>query len=118
MNPTENTALPCGRVRLSVEPARRCPHSAVGAIQEAIRGVEEELRRIQDRIAQLCATPADPDEPFEPLAQLCGVLECVSSDLLSDAIETLAVVGSLSQAQLRDEFETTQQRLAHPRRIS
>ena len=56
MIPTQKTKHPCRVVRLSAEPVRRAPCPAVGAIQEAIRGVVDELRRIQDRIAELCAT--------------------------------------------------------------
>jgi hypothetical protein len=56
MIPTWKTTHTCRGVRLSAESARRAPCPAVGAIQEAIRGVVDELRRIQDRIAELCAT--------------------------------------------------------------
>lgn len=91
-------------------PTSREVHDSAEPERRAIRAVVDELRRIQARIAELCSTLPDPDEQR-------AVLECVNRDLLSDAIETLAVVASLSKAQLRDEFERHQQRLAHPRRI-
>ena len=63
--------------------------SAVTEAQEAIRDILAGLRQVQGRLARLCAKLPEPSGEFEPLAELRGMLECVSSDLLCDAITTL-----------------------------
>ncbi|MCP4549373.1 MAG: hypothetical protein GY835_23205 [bacterium] len=63
--------------------------SALTEAQDVIRDVLDELREVERRLARLCATLSEPRGEFEPLSELRGMLGCVSSDLLSDAIATL-----------------------------
>lgn len=62
---------------------------ALTEAQDAIREISAELLEVEMRIASLCVTLPEPSEEFEPLSELRGMLECVCSDLLGDAIATL-----------------------------
>ncbi len=85
--------------------------------QDAIRRVAKQLRRIEGRISEVCANLPEPGDEFEPLAELCGLLRCVNSDLLMDAIKTLELAASQSEAELLREFNRRQQLVPRPRRV-
>jgi hypothetical protein len=90
--------------------------SLAGA-QDAMRGVVGDLRRIGGRMAELCENLPEPDDEFEALAELCGVVDCVNRDLIADAIRTLELAANHDEAELRREYEQRQRWLAAPRRI-
>lgn len=82
----------------------------------AIRQLVAELRQIEGRIVELCATLPAPGEEFEILSELRSAMDCVNRDLLADAIETLELAASSSENRLRHAFDQRRQWLAATRR--
>jgi hypothetical protein len=102
-----------------LEPARaQDPAAGRPGAQDAIRGVVGDLRRIEGRMVELCESLPEPGDEFEPLAELCGVVDCVNRDLIADAIRTLEFAASQDEAELRREYEQRQRCLAIQRRVS
>jgi hypothetical protein len=90
---------------------------SVGETQHAIWEAATELRRVEERIGELCEILPEPGHEFEPLAELWDVLDCVKRDLLADAIRTLEIAATQNEDQLRREYDWRQQQLANPRRF-
>ena len=77
---------------------------ALTEAQDAIRDISAELREVERRLVRLCATLPEPRGEFEPLSELRGVLECVSNDLLGDAIATLEASAGRDVLGLHAEY--------------
>jgi hypothetical protein len=98
-------------------PERDRAPAGTAETREAIQRLANDLRGIESRMANLCATLPEPGEDFDPLAEMWGALHCVNSDLIADAIKTLQLAATRDEADLRRHFDQRQQLLAHPRRI-
>ena len=85
--------------------------------QDAILRVANDLRRIEGRIARLCAALPAAGDDFAPLGELRDTLHCVNSDLIADAIKTLERAATRGEAELRRDFDQRQLLLAAPRRL-
>ncbi len=77
---------------------------ALTETQDAIRDISAELREVERRLVRFCATLPEPRGEFEPLSELRGVHECVSSDLLGDAIATLEASSERDVLGLHAEY--------------
>ena len=107
-----------GEGRPDLDPARdQGPAAGRTRTQDAIRGVVGNLRRIGERMDELCQSLPEPGHEFEPLAELGGVVDCVNRDLVADAIRTLELAASQGEAELRREYDRRQRQLAAPRRV-
>jgi hypothetical protein len=98
-------------------PERDRAPAGTAETREAIRRLANDLRGIESRMANLCATLPEPGEDFDPLAEMWGALHCVNNDLIADAVKTLQLAATRGEADLRRDFDQRQQLLADPRRI-
>lgn len=78
--------------------------------QSAIQSVATELRRIDNRLAEISRRLQGSGDPrgFDVPTELRGAVDCVRSDLLTDAIETLSFAATASEADLHRSFEERQ----------
>jgi hypothetical protein len=76
--------------------------------QGAIQDAAAELRRLDERLAEICGRLPEPARGFDILTELRGTVDCVRSDLLSDAIATLSVAATASESDLHRSFEERQ----------
>jgi len=91
--------------------------AGIAETRDAILRLANDLRAIASRMANLGATLPEQREDFDPLAEMAGALHCVNNDLIADAIKTLELAATRSEADLRRDFHRRQQLLANPRRI-
>jgi hypothetical protein len=63
------------------------------------------LRAECDRLENFGQILPQPGPEFDPMAELHASMDCVRRDLLTDAVETLTLVATLSEDQLRERFE-------------
>jgi hypothetical protein len=74
-----------------------CPKSTpVSEAQQQLAALAEELRRFDERLSTLAAAIAPDPEAILP-AKLRAGIKVVRQDLLSDAIETLARLATLTE---------------------
>ena len=78
--------------------------------QIAIQSVATELRRIDDRLADISRRLHDSGDHrgFDAPTELRSAVDCVRSDLLTDAIETLSFAATASEEDLHRSFEERQ----------
>ena len=78
--------------------------------QSAIQSVATELRRIDDRLAEISRRLQGSGDPrgFNVPTELRSAVDCVRSDLLTDAIETLSFAATASEADLHRSSEERQ----------
>ncbi len=78
--------------------------------QVAIQNVATELRRIDDRLAEISRRlqGSGDHRGFDIQTELRSAVDCVRSDLLTDAIETLSFAATASEADLHRSFEERQ----------
>ena len=103
------------QVSHGTQDGRHQPTRAGGQPREAIHRIAEQLRQVEARIVALCATLPEPADRFDAQAQLREALECVSRDLIADAIQTLELAAEGGGAGLRRDFDRRQRLLAAPR---
>jgi hypothetical protein len=73
-------------------------------IQQDVLEVSIRLREVSDQLADLSSALPEPAEKFDMRAELRGVLECVRSDLLADAVNTLRAAATRDEAGFRGEL--------------
>ena len=78
------------------------------AIQEELREIGEAIRQIDEQLATIGIELPESIGPFDSSAELRAGIECVQTDLLADAIETLLVLATATESQLRESFEERQ----------
>ncbi len=86
-------------------------HPSIAATQHHLRAILGELRRLDDRLTDLCEALPEPGAEFEALGELRGRIECLQSDLLLDAMATLWAGASRSEAELYEDFLWRRKRL-------
>ena len=73
-----------------MKPSRIQRGPARGAdVQQQVRELLVDLECFDQRLAHVCAQLPEPGEAFVAQAEVRGLLTCVRTDLLADAIETL-----------------------------
>ena len=86
------------------------------AVLQSLRGTVTnlltDLRNLDARIDGMTQALPTPGTHFDALAEMASGLRCVRSDLLADAIETLEVLATADDAELRHRFEERQGWLA------
>ena len=83
--------------------------SAPTAAQREIRGIVEALRRIDDQLAVSAHQLPVSSDRFDALAEVRAAIDCVRTDLLADAIETLTAAATATERQLKACFEERRQ---------
>jgi len=107
----------------SVHPSPKCPprsrsagrrrrRSLVAGVRCALRDAAAELRQLDGRLAGIGRELPQPDAEFDVLAELRGAVDVVRTDLLADAIDTLASAAAASEPALRCRFAERQGWLA------
>ena len=74
------------------------PTLAVRRAQSQLIEIAEEIRRADQRLSQVVES-LDPESSEALHEELVSVAECVRTDLLSDAIETLMSLGYRSEEE-------------------
>ncbi len=95
-------------------PGRRRRRSPVSDAQVAIMGAVGELRRLDERLADIARDLPQANGDFDMLAELRGALDAVRSDLLVDAVDTLTVAATARETELRRRFTERQDRVVAP----
>ena len=72
--------------------------------RQAVRKLASRLRRLDGQLATLSSELPEPVAEFEAAAELRGIVECVRSDLLADAITTLEAASERDEIGLRMEL--------------
>ncbi len=93
---------------------RRRRRSPVSDVQIAIMGAAGDLRRLDQRLADLARALPQANGDCGMLAELRGILDAVRSDLLADAVDTLTVAATAEETDLRRRFDERQDRFAAP----
>ena len=83
---------------------RRRQRSPVHDAQRAIKDATAELRRVDRQLAEIAERLPQANGEFDMLAELRGAVDVVRSDLLADAIATLATAASATESDLRCRF--------------
>ena len=93
-----------------MKPSRiqRGPARGADNVQQQVRELLVDLECLDQRLAHLCAQLPEPGEEFVALAEVRGLLSCVRTDLLADAIETLEKAATRDEAGLRLVFARRQ----------
>ncbi len=73
----------------------------VGATQRAMLAAASDLEAVAERLAHLAERLPPPLGRRRYLAELRGAIDCVRSDLLADAVDTLKATATLDEAELR-----------------
>ena len=73
---------------------------AVADLQTELLAAAISLRGIDESLAGLAEELPTPGDRFDALAELRGAIDCVRSDLLSDAMTTLERAAILSEGEL------------------
>ncbi len=73
-----------------------------------------ELRRLDERIADIARDLHQANGALDILAELRGALDTIRSDLLADAVDTLTVAATAKETDLRRRFEERHDRFAAP----
>lgn len=81
-------------------------------IQFGVKYILSELRWVDELLAEQIKPLPEPTEEFEHLAEIRRGLECVRSELIDDAIETLDRLASSDEDRLLRAFEERQDLLA------
>lgn len=71
----------------------------------AIREAAEDLRRLDQRLAEIVSNLPLQTDGFSLLGEFRGGVECVRSDLLEDAIDSLTTLATISEEELREQHE-------------
>ncbi len=80
-------------------------------LQTALLAKAIELRAIEESLAALVEDLPTPDARFGALEELRGMVDCVRSDLLSDAMMTLERAAITSEGDLHRLFYERQRQL-------
>ena len=78
--------------------------NAVADLQTALLAAAIALRSIDESLAALAEPLPPPGERFDVLAELRAAIDCVRSDLLSDAMTTLERAATMSEGELHERF--------------
>ena len=78
-------------------------------VQDELQIVANGLHNLFKEMEDVCSRLPKMGRDFEPLAELRAAMDCVRSDLLGDAIETLKRAGTLTEEQLKQRFEERQE---------
>ncbi len=73
-----------------------------------------ELRRLDERLAEIARDLPQANGDFDMLAELCGAHDTVRSDLLAHAVDTLTVAATAQETELRRRFDERQALLVAP----
>ena len=84
-------------------PDRRKP--SFHEVQDELQVTAEALHSMGQQLQKLGRKLPARRHGFEALAELRAAMDCVCSDLLADAIETLRFAGTLTEEQLQQQFE-------------
>ena len=95
-------------------PGRHRRRSSVSDVQTAIKGAAGDLRRLDQRLADIARDLPQGNGAFDMLADLRGALDTVRSDLLAAAVDTLTVAATADETELRRRFDERQGLLAAP----
>ncbi len=74
-------------------------------VQAQIHHLAKILHAECDRLENFGRLLPEPGPEFDPMAELHAAMDCVRRELLADAVETLHLVATLSEDQLRERFE-------------
>ncbi|MEM9598222.1 MAG: hypothetical protein AAGD06_28420 [Acidobacteriota bacterium] len=77
------------------------PHPDLSIVQRELRRLAADLETVDRRLATLAAAPADVGDPLA--MEIAGVTGAVRTDLLADAIATVAALGRLDRPTLEAE---------------
>jgi hypothetical protein len=91
---------------------RRRQRSPVNDTQRAIKDTTAELRRLDRQLAEIAEHLPQANGEFDMLAELRGAVDVVRTDLLADAITTLATAAMADESNLRGRFTERQGWLA------
>jgi septal ring factor EnvC (AmiA/AmiB activator) len=91
---------------------RRRQPSTVHDTQRAIKDATEELRRVDRQLAEIAEHLPQANGEFDMIAELRGAVDVVRTDLLGDAIATLATASLVDESSLRRRFTARQGWLA------
>lgn len=80
------------------------PPYALAEAQQTLREITARLRGIDADLSELSGSLPGPTEEFEARAELGGVIHCVQTDLLADAIATLEHAAQQGPFDLGLEF--------------
>jgi hypothetical protein len=85
----------------------RSRNAATGDLRPRLRALVGELRDLDARLGELVRS-LPSSVGFDPLAELCGTVAAVRTDLLADAIATLHDLGIAGDSDLRRRYDERQ----------
>ena len=74
-------------------------------VQDELQVTADALHSMEQQLQQLAHKLPKRSHGFEALAELRAAMDCVRSDLLDDAIETLRFAANLDEENLQQRFE-------------
>ena len=99
---------PSARSASASTDSRRRRQASIRRIQRTIDTLADDLRALDALIGGIAQELPGAGESFDVLAEVGEGLRCVKTDLLADAIETLQVLATVDEAELRRRFEQRQ----------
>ena len=76
--------------------------------QDKLQVTADSLDHLCKQIKEFCRGLPKSRRSCDPLAELRAALDCVRTDLLVDAVETLRLAANLDEEQLKQRFEERQ----------